>query len=385
MRHWFAAAVAVAVIGAAAGLAAQGTQGGSTGSAQAGAAAPPAAQAPKSTILQKIIVRVNGEIFTQTELEFRQIQSLRDQDRQVRKTQDLQSDPGLRAALAQITPGILVDAVDELIVVQHGRDVLRLKYNDTQFNQSLEDLKKANNLDDKTFPEALKQEGMTLADLRVNFERAWFIQAVQQRELMRNMTLTEEEARQYYNAHQDQFMKPATVTLREIAINVPADKSGGQVSFSVSADESTRAKIAAVRDRALKGEDFAKLVDEVSESATKASGGLIGPVDTADISQALAEILAKMQPGDITEPLRTKAGYQILKMESRSASEPETFEKSKDQISQKILESRLDVERAKFLQKLLTQAVIEWKDDAYRQMYETERAARQKTSIKDVK
>ena len=78
-------------------------------------------QAPQGLIIQKVIVKVNGEIFTQTELEFRQIQVLRDQNRQVRQALDLTTDPGLRAALADITPTLLLDAVDELMFVQHGR------------------------------------------------------------------------------------------------------------------------------------------------------------------------------------------------------------------------------------------------------------------------
>ena len=88
---------------------------------------------------------------------------------------------------------------------------------------------------------------MTMADLRVNVERNWFIQEVQQRELMRNMTLTEEEARQYYNAHPDEFMKPATVTLREIIVTVPNQTVAGQVSFNVTPMKPPRQKIEALR------------------------------------------------------------------------------------------------------------------------------------------
>jgi peptidyl-prolyl cis-trans isomerase SurA len=378
MRSLFVAVVALAAaIGASPTPAAQGTTG-------VAAPAAPVIPAQKSTIIQKIIVRVNGEIFTQTELEFRQIQALRDQNRQVRRAEDLSTDPGLRAALAQVTPAILADAVDELILAQHGREA-KLTYTDAQFTRSVEDLKKSNKLDDKTFPEALKQEGMTLADLRANFERAWLINTTLQRELSRNLSLTEEEARRYYNAHPDEFMKPATVTVREILINVPSEKVGTQVTFSAGADESVKARITAIRERALKGEDFASLVAEVSDSATKADGGVIGPLNAADISPALAAILDKMKPGDITEPLRTKAGYQLLKLEVRSASEPETFEKSKDAISAKIVDSRVEIEKAKFIQKLLTQAVIEWKDDGFKKMYETERAARLKAGEKDAK
>jgi peptidyl-prolyl cis-trans isomerase SurA len=70
---------------------------------------------------------------------------------------------------------------------------------------------------------ALKQEGITLSDLRVRFERQFIIQNVIGRELQRNMTLTEEEMRQYFNTHQSEFMKPPTVTLREILIPVATE------------------------------------------------------------------------------------------------------------------------------------------------------------------
>jgi peptidyl-prolyl cis-trans isomerase SurA len=335
--------------------------------------------AQQSTIIQKVIVKVNGEIFTQTELEFRQIQALRDQNRQVAAA-DLGTDPGLRTALAEITPGILLDAVDELILVQHGIEA-GAKFTDAIFQNALEDLKKANNIkDDATLEAALKQEGMTLADLRVNIERMSIIQSVQQNELMRNMTLTEEEARQYYNAHQAEFMKPSTVTLREIFVAVPTQTVNGQTTVNVALDDAAKAKIEAVRERAIKGEDFTALVAEVSESGTKANAGLIGPIALADLNPVVGEMLAKLPVGGVSEAIRTRTGYQLLKLETRSESEAEPFEKSRDQITQKILESRLEGEKDKLLQKLRTQAVIEWKDEAYEKMYDAALAQRGKTA-----
>lgn len=384
---------ALAVSAAMGSLAAQGaatqTQGSAAQATPTPQATPSASPAPKpqpkSEIIQKVIVRVNGEIFTQSELEFRQIQALRDQQRAVGRTTDLSTDPALVAALSTVTPNLLVDAVDELMLVQHGRE-MGMKFTDAIFTKAVEDLKKTNKIpDEATFQQALKQEGMTLADLRVNVEHSWLMNQVQQRELMRNMTLTEDEARKYYDAHLDQFMKPSTVTLREIVMNVPNQTVGGQVSFNVNADEAIKQKITALRDRALKGEDFAKLVAEASESASRDAGGVIGPVNTADLSSAMADMLDKMQPGDVTEPMRTKTGYQIIKLDTRSASAPETFEHSREQITQRVLQSRLDVEQAKFLEKLLTQAVIEWKDDNYKKMYDAARAARKTTPAKDGK
>ena len=126
---------------------------------------------------------MNGEIFTLTDLTQRQIQVLRDKNRQVRNAEDLQNDAALRQALAEVTPDILVEAVDELLLVQRGRE-LGVKLSDQQFKQALDNIKKENKLDDAGLAKALSQEGITLAELRQNFERSHLMRAVQQNEIM---------------------------------------------------------------------------------------------------------------------------------------------------------------------------------------------------------
>ena len=136
---------------------------------------------------------MNGEILTLTEIEQLQIDALRRQNQNRQFTErDLATDAGLRAALAEITPSLLAEAVDDLLLMQHGRE-LGIKFTDEQFKDSLERIKAENKIDDKQLQAALQQEGMTLDDLRQNFERAYMVQTVQRREIMRNMTLTEEE------------------------------------------------------------------------------------------------------------------------------------------------------------------------------------------------
>lgn len=328
----------------------------------------------KSAIIQKIIVKVNGEILTQTDLEERQILALRDKNQQVRRLQDLQDDAALKAALAEVTPDILVEAVDELLLVQRARET-GARFTDENFKLALENVKKQNKMDDAGLQAALKQEGLTLEGLRANFEKTYLIQVIQQQEIMRNMTLTEQEARQYYTKHPEEFMQPATVTVREIFVSVPTTTDpSGNPAINAAANEEAQQKLKTARERAAKGEDFAKIAAEISESGTKANGGLIGPVLMSDLNPALAEIFSKLKPGEISEPIRTAEGYQIFKLDTRSESQPEMFEKVRDRIAQKIYDTRLDGEMKKYVEKLRVAALIEWKDPAYKQMYEKRRA-----------
>ena len=328
------------------------------------------AGAQQSAILERIIVRVNGEILTQTQLEDLQIEAMRDQNKQVENRKAL-SNEDVRKALIEITPTILVEEVDKLLMLQRARE-MNLKYSDEMFKQNIDNIKKQNPdiKTDADLNKALKDAGLTMEQLRQNFEKAFLAYRVEQMEVARNITLTEEEARQYYKAHPKDFMTPATVTLREILVSVPTQGAGAQATFNAAIADAAKIKIDAIRARAVAGEDFLKLIAEASDSATKANNGLIGPVVVDELDPLLAAAIEKMQPGEITEVRRSRTGYQFFKLESRSAAEPEPFEKIRNEIAQKIYESRRDGEMSKYLTKLRAQALIEWKDENFRKMYE---------------
>src|SRR5262245_52736517 len=305
--------------------------------AQTPAGAPPAPAPPlnKGTIIQRIIVKVNGEIFTQTDLEARQVDALKDQNRQVKNPQDLQNDVILAKALAELTPNILLDVVDELLLVQRGREI-GASFTDANFAQTIENIKKQNNFDDKQLAQALAQSGLTMNELRTNLERQYLIQSVQRNEIMRNMQVTDEEARQYYKAHPEAFKKPATIMLRELFVEVPVSTKGGQTVFNAQEADDAKEKIDSARARALKGEDFAKIVAEVSDAGSKANGGLIGPVVISELAEALAKAVGTLKPGEYSETIRTARGYMFFKLESRSEEALEPFDKVKDDVTQRI-------------------------------------------------
>ena len=320
--------------------------------------------AGSSIILERVLVRVNGEVFTQSELTQRQTDAVRERNQQQPRAIP---EAELYKLLSEMTPDILVDTVDELLIVQHGRE-LGYKFSDEEFNKGLDTLKKDNNLTDEGLREALKQEGLTLDELRRNFERAWLRQMVQAREIFPRMRITEEELRQYFGAHRNDFLTPETVTLREIA--VLAQGANAQDTLAPAALAPLKARVDAIRQRAVAGEDFEALAKEGSDSATKANGGLIGPINVRDLNPATKEMLDSMKPGDVTEPIQLSRGFQILKLESREGAAQQPFDKVRDQIEIAIRNERLDGEMLKLRLRLRTGAVIEWKDDNLRRIYE---------------
>lgn len=328
------------------------------------AAVPAAAQ----QILEQVLVKVNGEILTKTELEQMQISALREKFPQLNTA--TVSDAELQTMLRDITPEVLAGAIDEMLMLQRGRE-LGYRLTDERFKNIVEDIKKTNNIpSDEVFQQALQQEGLSLDEFRRMIERRTIVAGVEQAEVLPKLTLTEQEAREYYEARPAEFTSPATVTIRELLIPVASEAREGGQSFNVAEDEAALEKIRKARERAMAGESFEALVQELSDSPSKANGGLIGPIVVNELSDALQKTIAALEPGGVSEPLRTPRGYQLLKLESRSVPAVQAFDDVRDLIADKIAAEKSAVERVKFIERLREQAIIEWKNDELKQLYE---------------
>ena len=325
-----------------------------------------AVTAVRAEIIEQILVKVNGEIFTKSDLEQRQVAALRQKGQAIDLKSDL-SNAQLRTALDEITPQIMVDAVDEMLVVQRGKE-LGYRLGDDQFKSVLDNIKKENKMEsEEQFQAALKAENMTLADLRRNLERQMIQQRVQQNEVLGKIGVTDDEARRYYEAHMNEFTTPPSVTLREILVTVSTDAKG----LNVAADEAAKERAEEIRKRVTSGgESFEKLAGEVSDSPSKANAGLIGPLSVNDISPELRKLIESMKPGDVAELVRTSRGYQILKLEAITPTQTLPLDQAREQISERVFTDKRRAEFQKYLQKLRTQAIIEWKNEDVRKAFE---------------
>ncbi len=324
-------------------------------------------------IIEQILVRVNGEIITKSDLEQRQIAALRQRP----EVQGLRGDDGkLAELLTEVTPAVIVDAVDELLLLQRGKE-LGYAMGDEQFKSILDNIRKENKIEtEEQFQQALQQEGMTMLDLRRQLEKQMLVSRVQQTEVMGKIPVTEDEVAAYYEAHKSEFATTPQVTLREILVTVP----GAEGTVNVAADEAARAKAEEIHKRLLGGEPFPRLAADLSDASSKANGGLLGEIPWEDISPELQKELNAMKPGDVTAVLRTPRGYQILKMDARTDGSVKPLAEAREAVSEKVFEAKRRVEFQRYLSKLRAQAIIEWKNDEIKKAWEKGLAAEPTTA-----
>src|SRR5262245_15904108 len=98
----------------------------------------------RAEVIEQVLVKVNGEIVSKSDFEQRITSSLARPEYANAKT-DLE----LQKAIGELTPDLILEAVDELLLIQRGRE-LNYALGDAQFKDILENIKKQNNLTDET-------------------------------------------------------------------------------------------------------------------------------------------------------------------------------------------------------------------------------------------
>ena len=275
-----------------------------------------------------------------------------------------------------MTPELLVSAVDEILMLQMGKEK-GYKLSDDQFKDWMEKMRKENNLqDDQKFYAALKQEGMTVDDLRKNIEKSFMVNQVQRDEVGSKLSITEEEARQYYLAQQRAVRRARE---RDAARDPPrgADDDQGRAA---GAERRDRGRGQAEGDRrpgadSRRARISARWRPRSRRPPSKANGGLIGPINLSEVSPELQKMIEKMKPGEVTPPIRVARGFQILKLETLKAAAIQAFESVRDLVADKVHDARQQAEVRKFLARVRGQAIIEWKNDELKRMYEKQVAA----------
>src|SRR3990172_991726 len=244
----------------------------------------------RAEVVERVIVRVNGDIVSQSEFVARQASAVQ----AARVTPDR-----VEAFLRENNAKILQQAIDELLLVQRATE-LGYRIPPQYVNELVDSIMKENNIaSEDELVQQLRREGMTLSELKRNIERNVLRQQVLQRELNAKLALTEADARAEYEAKKAEYGQPAFAHLQEIVL--PADTPNAQ------------AQALELVKRARAGEDFAELAKAHSTAASRASGGDLGRLNRGDLPPELEKAAFALAVSAVSDPIPTPRGLLILR------------------------------------------------------------------------
>jgi peptidyl-prolyl cis-trans isomerase SurA len=206
---------------------------------------------------------------------------------------------------------VLDRLVLEEIQAQHA-DRAGIKVSDEQVNAAMDDIAKRQGITLEQLPAKLAADGIDYAEYRTELKREIARQILRSRDVVQRITITPRELDQYLEHEKKTASAANEYNVSHILIAVAQDATPAQLSAAAA-----RAKD--VDERARGGEDFGKLAITYSASETALDGGTLGWRKGTELPTFLADVIARMKPGDVSEVMQTPSGFHIVKLNETRA------------------------------------------------------------------
>lgn len=281
-------------------------------------------------VVEEIIAHVNNQIITKSEFE-----RSKDQTRDEVKQQSPNSADEL---YAEREKDILRDLIDQQLLLEKGKELGIT--GDTELIKRLDQMRKEMKLDslEDLEKEATKQ-GVSWEDFKDNMRNQIITQNVIRDEVGGHLSMTKEEEQQFYDEHKKEMEQPEAIRLSEILVapkvapppaspattepSAPASETPAQPVVDEAARQAAEsAALAAAEAKAndlLKqirdGAAFEDIAKKYSDGPSAAEGGMLGIFERGKLAKELEDKTFAMKAGEVTDVIRTKQGYVILKVD----------------------------------------------------------------------
>lgn len=215
--------------------------------------------------------------------------------------------------------------------------------------------------DQAKFDAALKQQNITLEQLKASFRERTLLTKVADA-VTTDITIPDAEIQKFYDGHMPEFKKEEARSARHILFapggGTTTDASG-PATYTDAQWADALAKAQKARQEILKGADFAAKAKELSnDTGTKDQGGDLGVVQKGTMVPEFETAVFSQKKGDISEPVKTQYGYHLIQVTDITPAAQQTFDQVKDQIKTQLLDPKKAAAWEAWLAKMKTELKV---------------------------
>src|SRR3989442_5604561 len=275
------------------------------GTALAQSERPERAAAARIDLVDRVVAVVNKEVITQYELA----------ERMNRVLKDLQRRGTSLPERREIEHQVLERLVVEKVQLQFARDT-GLRVDDLELDRTVNRVAEGNKLSLTEFRNTLERDSIRFDAFREELRNEILITRLREREVTSKITVSEGEIENFLLEQSERKDTATEYSIAHILVRVPEQASPEQL-------EARRARAEEALKRLKDGADFAQLAAAYSDAPDALQGGVTGWRSQERLPELFVEALAKLRPGDVSNVLRSPAGFHVLKLvEMRGAGAP---------------------------------------------------------------
>lgn len=283
----------------------------------------PKSDSQASSLVDKIIAIVNNEIILASELK-----NLNDN---INKPGFIDETLLLGKSLATLS-GNIAQQTQYLInekIIESEIKKNNLTITPERLEQEFRDMAKKNNLSEKEFSQILIQQGFNVADYKKFLKNKLEKQALVEQEIISKIRISDQAIiSEYYKIYPNRKSTVDEFSVAHIFFN--PKKNGANEAENRASHVLTLLK---------QSGKFEQLAEQYSEDPNFENGGFLGTFKSGEFIKELEEEVIKMKPNDISNVVKSKAGYHILKLISKKVTPDPNFEKQKETLRAKLMEN----------------------------------------------
>jgi peptidyl-prolyl cis-trans isomerase SurA len=218
---------------------------------------------------------------------------------------------------------------------------------------------------------AAQAQGISYEEFKQNTRNQIITQRVIGQEVGSHMTLNKDDVKKFYEEHRADMEQPEQIRLSEILVApktppAPAPAAGSTPPPPSPAE--TDAALAAAQTKAQdlleqirKGASFEDLAKKQSDGPSAAQGGDLSYFKRGVLSKDLEDKVFTIKPGEVTDVIRTKQGFVILKVTEHSAAGVPPLKEVEPRIQDALYMEKLQPALRAYLTRLREEAFIDLK------------------------
>jgi peptidyl-prolyl cis-trans isomerase SurA len=312
-------------------------------------------------IVEEIVARVNNGIITRSEY-------VRSRDQLKQEVQ--QQDPSdADRVFAEKQKDVLRDLIDQQLLLQKGKDLGIT--GDTELIKKLDEMRKQMNLATmEELEKAAEAQGASYEEFKENMRNQIITQRVIGQEVGSKLAMNKDDVQKFYNEHKAELEHPEQVRLSEILIvPKPAAKPAGlngkpeppTEAENEAALTAAKAKAEDLVAQIRKGGDFADLAKKESDGPSAKEGGDLSYFKRGTLAKELEDKVFALKPNEVTDAIRTKQGYVILRVAEHQMAGIPTMKEVEPRIQDALYMEKLQPALRAYLTTLREQAFIDVK------------------------
>lgn len=257
---------------------------------------PEEAARTRIAVIDRIVAVVNKEVITQYELAERMNRVLKDLERRGTSLPDR----------GEIQKQVLDRLVIEKVQLQFARET-GLRVDDLELDRTLNRVAEGNKLSLTEFRQTLERDAIRFEVFREELRDEILMNRLRDREVTGKLTVSEGEIENFLSEQSERKELATEYNLAHILVRVPEQASPEQLGVR-------RARAEEALKRVKDGVDFAQLAATYSDAPDALQGGIMGWRSQDRLPELFVEALAKLKPGDVSDVLRSPAGFHVLKL-----------------------------------------------------------------------